>query len=703
MTLRQVRQGVVMVGRDSWLLFLALSAVNASNYLFHVLISRLLGKADYGALGSVLAVLLILSVPLGAVQATMAKQLAQIRADADRSAAAWRGVARSMVKPTFLVAALLAVASPLLRRFLHLDSELVPLFVAVYAFPAALSAVVRGALQGMLRFTELAAVSILPVVVRVVAGVLIVRSGGGVPGAVMATVLGEVAGAALGWWLLVQGASWRVKGVRNTEGFFRDVRPIAAGLGAMWLLIELDLLLARHYLPAKAAGSYAAAGLLARAVLFIPGAVGVIALPHFAEFGGRGRQAYQWLLYSVGIVLVLGLGASLVLTGATHAVVAATFGDRFLTASALLPTMCIAMVALGLTNLFVFFHVAAGSRAFHLLWIAIAAEAAGIAAFHSSGASIAFVLAMVSTLVALGGFATCRAIAMSPAPLGRLPDDLSVLHRPVHLGEAERPEFSLVIPCHNGGSNLAASVRSSRDALQSLNRPYEVIVVSDGSTDGSDHIAYEADAPVTVVRYAHRQGKGMALRVGMTGARGKYVAFIDSDGDLDAAELSSFLTIMELYRPELVIGSKRHPLSDVRYPVTRRIMSWLYQRLVRVMFGLNVRDTQTGMKLIRRDVLDSVLPRMLEKRFAFDLEFLVVARRLGFKRVFEAPIRLDHKFSSTISLGATFRILLDTGAIFYRNYILRSYDRPPAAVRLPEWQESVMSTPLVPALERGAS
>jgi O-antigen/teichoic acid export membrane protein len=697
-----VRQGVVMVGRDSWLLFLALSAVNASNYLFHVLISRLLGKADYGALGSILAVLLVLSVPLGAVQATMAKRLAQMRADTDRCAAAWMGVARSMAKPALLVSAMLALVSPLLRRFLHLDSELVPLFVAFYALPAALSAVVRGALQGMLRFTELAAVSILPVVVRVLTGVVIVRAGGGVPGAVMATVIGEVSGAALGSWLLLRKGIWHPRAIPATAGFFREVRPIAAGLGAMWVLIELDLLLARHYLPAKAAGSYAAAGLLARAVLFIPGAVGVIALPHFAEFGGRGRQAYQWLLYSVGIVLVLGIGASAVLAGATHMVVAATFGDRFLTASSLLPTMCIAMVALGLTNLFVFFHVAAGSRAFHLLWIAIAAEAAGIASFHSSGAGIAFVLAVVSTIVALVGFGTCRAIAMSAAPLGRLPEDLSVVHRPVHLGE-ERPEFSLVIPCHNGGETLEANVRSSRDVLQGLNRPYEVIVVSDGSTDGSDRATYEADAPVTVVRYAHRQGKGMALRVGMTGARGKYVAFIDSDGDLDATELRSFLTIMELYQPELVIGSKRHPLSDVSYPFTRRVMSWLYQRLVHVLFGLNVRDTQTGMKLIRRDVLDKVLPRMLEKRFAFDLEFLVVARRLGFKRVFEAPVRLDHRFSSTINLRAAFRILLDTAAIFYRDYILRSYERAPAAVRLPEWQESVMSTPLVPALERGAS
>ncbi|MDP9223664.1 MAG: glycosyltransferase [Actinomycetota bacterium] len=695
-----MRRGIIGVAKDSWVLFLALSVVNASNYLFHVIISRLLGPSAYGALGSVLAILLVVSVPLGAVQATMAKRLAEMRGDhEERITAAWINIVRSMAKPIVLIAALLALASPLLKAFLHLNSEVAAVLVALYVLPAALGAVVRGVLQGLLRFKALAAVSILPVIVRVVVGVAFVRAGGGVTGAIAATVAGESAGVALALAFLAQGGSLSGATVSETKWFFREARPIAAGMIAMWVLIELDVLLARHFLVPNDAGSYAAAGLLARAVLFIPGAVGLVALPHFAESRGRGDEAYQWLLNSAAFVLVLGFGAAGVLAGARRSVVGLTFGQHFLSAAGLLPVLCLAMLALGLVNLFVFFHVAAGSRAFHLLWIAIGAEVAGISLFHTSGEEIALVLVVIAVVVAFGGFLTCRAIAISPAPLGKLPRDLSVLHKPVGLLDMRTPEISVVIPCHNGGTTLSTNVCSTRDVLHSLNRPYEVIVVSDGSTDGCERAIVDAGVPVTVVRYAHQQGKGMALRVGMTGARGKYVAFMDSDGDLDAAELRSFLAVMELYEPELVIGSKRHPLSAVDYPMTRRVMSWVYQRVVRLLFGLNVRDTQTGMKLIRRDVLDQVLPRMLEKRFAFDLEFLVVARRLGFRRIFEAPIRLRYQFSSTVSPRAAFRILLDTAAIFYRDHILRTYDQPPAAVALPEWQESVLHAPLVPALD----
>ena len=77
--------------------------------------------------------------------------------------------------------------------------------------------------------------------------------------------------------------------------------------------------------------------------------------------------------------------------------------------------------------------------------------------------------------------------------------------------------------------------------------------------------------------------------------------------------------------------------------------------------------------MIRRDVLATVLPRMFEKRYAFDLELLVVARALGFTKVFEAPVSIAYRFSSNVNPEAVFRILLDTAAVFYRRYVLDTY------------------------------
>src|SRR5207302_4006027 len=101
-----------------------------------------------------------------------------------------------------------------------------------------------------------------------------------------------------------------------------------------------------------------------------------------------------------------------------------------------------------------------------------------------------------------------------------------------------------------------------------------------------------------------------------------------------------------------------------------------YQQLNRLLFRLDIRDTQVGLKLFSRGVVDDVLPLLLVKRFAFDLELLAVGAALGHGRVRELPVRLDYRFSgSELRSRAVARALVDTMAIFYRLRILRTYQR----------------------------
>ena len=130
----------------------------------------------------------------------------------------------------------------------------------------------------------------------------------------------------------------------------------------------------------------------------------------------------------------------------------------------------------------------------------------------------------------------------------------------------------------------------------------------------------------------------------------------------------------------MVIGSKLHRGSQIAYPLRRRILSLGYYALVRALFRLPVHDTQTGLKLYRRDVLELVVPRLLVKRFAHDLEALVNAHRLGF-RIVEVPVVVTQERPfPRIGLGDAVRIAVDTAAIFYRTYVLRYYDRVGASL-----------------------
>ncbi|MGH9068828.1 MAG: glycosyltransferase [Acidimicrobiales bacterium] len=246
-------------------------------------------------------------------------------------------------------------------------------------------------------------------------------------------------------------------------------------------------------------------------------------------------------------------------------------------------------------------------------------------------------------------------------------------------------DLSVVVPFYNPGTRLRANVERLLAVLSGAGLSFEVIAVSDGSTDGSAESlagleALAGDA-LRLVDLERNWGKGQALRVGLAMGRGRYLGFIDADGDLAPELLGDFVSLMRLYEPDIILGSKRHPMSDVHYPPVRRLYSWGYQQLIRALFHLRVRDTQTGIKLVRREVLAAVLPLMVEKRFAFDLELFVVARHLGHERFFEAPVRIAERFSSTISMRAVGPMLLDTLAIWYRLRLLGFYGRHPRSGR----------------------
>lgn len=239
------------------------------------------------------------------------------------------------------------------------------------------------------------------------------------------------------------------------------------------------------------------------------------------------------------------------------------------------------------------------------------------------------------------------------------------------------PTLSVVVPAFNQEDEIAHTLEVIDRVLSAARITHEIIVVSDGS---DDQTAVRASAGATdavrVIEYQPNRGKGNALRVGSAAASGEWVAWVDADLDLHPSMLPSFLEQARALGLDAVVGSKRHADSRVHYPRIRRVYSWMYQLLVRVLFRLDVRDTQVGMKVFRRDVLDRVLPLVLVKQYAFDLEVLAVARHLGYGAIGEHPVVLDYQFTgSGVRSRAIARALWDTAAVFYRLRIIRYYDR----------------------------
>ena len=237
--------------------------------------------------------------------------------------------------------------------------------------------------------------------------------------------------------------------------------------------------------------------------------------------------------------------------------------------------------------------------------------------------------------------------------------------------------LSVVLPCHDLGEGGEDGFLRLHDLLAGQGFPFQIVPVDDGSADGTPlairAAAARHPAAFTPILLPDNQGKGSAILAGLRAARHAWVLLLDGDFDLDPAALPAFCDVARATGADAVLGSKRHPASQVRYPAPRRLASALYHALTHALLGLSVSDTQCGMKLIRAEALRDAADRLLVKRFAFDLE-LFAALHAGGRTFAEAPVRLDfHARLGCLTPRTVWRTFLDTLAIAYRARVLHYY------------------------------
>jgi dolichyl-phosphate beta-glucosyltransferase len=246
-----------------------------------------------------------------------------------------------------------------------------------------------------------------------------------------------------------------------------------------------------------------------------------------------------------------------------------------------------------------------------------------------------------------------------------------------------RPRLSIVIPCYNEEKRLEPTLSQSLAAVRkSFSRPFEVIFVDDGSTDGTKDILQAAGRafhplPIVTLSYAPNRGKGYAVRTGVLAARGDKVVVMDADFSIELEETSRFLE--KLDQVEVAIGTKKHAQTQSlrRQNFTRRFLGKGFTVLTDWLLGLRYTDITCGLKGFQAAAGKDIFRRQRLERWSYDAESLFLARRLGY-RVVEIPIRWHHvegsKVSTALDVARSFRDLL----LIRFNALIGRYSRPPS-------------------------
>ena len=230
--------------------------------------------------------------------------------------------------------------------------------------------------------------------------------------------------------------------------------------------------------------------------------------------------------------------------------------------------------------------------------------------------------------------------------------------------------LSVILPARNEAHHLRANLQQVCEAL--AGQDLEVVVVDDGSHDATaaeSVRAAEAGLPVRTVRQPENLGKGAALFRGFAESTGELVAFLDADLEIAPENVLRLLQKLRESGADAVVGTRRG--EPTGFPLPRRLLSGAFRHGVAFLFGLPVEDTQTGIKLFRREVLERVAPRMSTSRFAFDVELLVAVTRFGYA-IAQCPVATSYGRDGGLGRLSP-RHLAETGADALRIYYRASF------------------------------
>jgi len=374
----------------------AMAVMNVATYGFQMVAARLVGPSAYGAIASLMALLMVVAVLQLGLQATAARRISSTPGHVAQIESV---ILRVTYRAALVLGGLLLVASPLVRLLLQLDSVVPALVLAVAAVPLTVMGGQAGILQGERRWLALAAVYLAVGLPRLLVGTAFVLWRPTETSAMVGVMIGLLLPVAVGWWALRRGREVGETSEDHTAGpILRETLISSQALLAFFVLSNLDIVVARHLLDDHDAGLYAGGLILTKAVLFLPQFVVVIAFPSMSTVAQRRAALVRSLTAVAAVGLICTLGARL-LSGVTMIFVG---GDAYVDIEHELWRFAVVGTLLAMLQLLIYAVLARqGTRSTYAVWVAVLGLLAASTWAHSLVGLVSAVTVVDATLCAL--------------------------------------------------------------------------------------------------------------------------------------------------------------------------------------------------------------------------------------------------------------------------------------------------------------
>lgn len=229
-------------------------------------------------------------------------------------------------------------------------------------------------------------------------------------------------------------------------------------------------------------------------------------------------------------------------------------------------------------------------------------------------------------------------------------------------------QISIIIPAYNEEKRIKKTIESILTYVQKKKYDYEIIVVNDGSTDKTKDVVQEfKNKKIKIIDNLENKGKGFSVKQGFLTATKKWILFSDADLSTPIEELDTFFRYQEY---DIIIGSRNLPdsLIVIKQPFLRSTLGKIFPFFVRLLLLSEIKDTQCGFKLFKKEVAKKIAEMQTIDGFCFDAEQLFIAKKIGYS-VKEIPISWQNDERSKIRIiRDTIQMFMDLMRIKYNNW-----------------------------------
>lgn len=403
--------------QNSLVLFLGTTVVNILNYVFHLVVGRTVSPSDYGEVEALVSLLTIVSVPSGVLTLIATKYAAEMKAknNTQGTGVFLRYCNRKIRRFGLPVLIFLVVATPWVRYFMNVESNLAVLFLWVVMILTFLSAITVGLLTGWQRFSDLNKVSVSATMVKLGCVVLLVQIGWGVLGVWGGLALAAVFGYLASLFFLKRFVRWQ--GITDPSQVENRILigggtiqqyalPVLYGTLALALFGNIDMIFAKHHLDAIQAGQYGALSIVAKTVFFIAGSLTTVLFAMSSEESVTSKRVTRTFWYAVVLTTLISFLAVLVFSLFPVFIVNLFFGSQYLTVAPLLGWFALIVALYSLMSLFLQYLLSLHETRLAIIFLALAGlEIVGLFFLGGSLYAILTIVIIIQTLAVLtGGF-----------------------------------------------------------------------------------------------------------------------------------------------------------------------------------------------------------------------------------------------------------------------------------------------------------